>query len=307
MWVSRYELGARGGLRGRKVFQGFLVRAGEGYGCVHPWPELGDPGVEECLEDLRLGRANTLAERALVCAAADGLARREGRSLFRDLVVPESHATLGEATAEKVAAAVEAGFSVVKVKVGGEREELGDLRRLMGTFPGLNWRVDLNERGEAGLLAGIFGRVEDVDFLEDPFPVDDDWKGFSERTGLRLAADRVAGFADVEIIKPAVEESSGKAEGAWRNGREVVVTSYLDHPLGQCFAAWEAGKLTRNCQNYVDGPITPLLVCGLQSHLVFEETEFSARLGRGPDWVSPGGTGLGFDDLLETLKWMRVR
>ena len=42
--------------------------------------------------------------------------------------------------------------------------------------------------------------------------------------------------------------------------------------------------------------------------VTLEENEFSERLGQvGPKFRSPGGTGLGFDDLLEKLPWKRLR
>ena len=43
-------------LSSRTLLHGFLIRCGEGFGCVHPWPELGDPTAEELLAMLRDGR-----------------------------------------------------------------------------------------------------------------------------------------------------------------------------------------------------------------------------------------------------------
>ena len=37
----------------RTEFEGALIRIGDGFGCLHPWPELGDPGLEDLLEELR--------------------------------------------------------------------------------------------------------------------------------------------------------------------------------------------------------------------------------------------------------------
>ena len=46
VWISPYRLRSRGflnSLSNRRGFFGALIRVGEGYGCIHPWPELGDP------------------------------------------------------------------------------------------------------------------------------------------------------------------------------------------------------------------------------------------------------------------------
>ena len=43
------------------------------------------------------------------------------------------------------------------------------------------------------------------------------------------------------------------------NRQRVVLTSYMDHPLGQTFAAWEAARLGLQFPGLVG-------VCGLQTH-----------------------------------------
>ena len=85
LYIHKYRLmlrSAGNAVSTRTVREGFLIRQGNGFGCVHPWPELGDPPVEELLAMLRDGRRHRLLERSLYCAAQDGAARRAGRSLF---------------------------------------------------------------------------------------------------------------------------------------------------------------------------------------------------------------------------------
>ena len=151
-WVWRYALKAAGGVNAkteREVYEGALIRVGEGFGCVHPWPELGDASLDECLHDLG-GRAEmALVQQSLKCAEADGAARMEGRSLFEGLVVPRSHAILPFCDEEAVAQAVARGFTHVKVKAGREvRSELEMLRSLIAKWPELRWRIDFNEMGD---------------------------------------------------------------------------------------------------------------------------------------------------------------
>mgnify|MGYP003676625194 CR=1 FL=1 len=179
VWVSLYELEAADSLNARSVrrfFEGALVRIGPGFGCLHPWPELGDPTLEECLADLMGPRK----------------------------------------------------FGIVKRTVA-------ELQR--------------------------------IDFLEDPVRFQSgEWEVLAEATGLSMANDRHQEEDDhrseVLVMKPAVE--------VLRPGdQRVVVTSAMDHPLGQCFAAREAARF--GCRE----------VCGLQTHGLFRESVFSEVLGEG--------------------------
>ena len=48
--ISRYRIKSRGCLNaisGRREFEGALIRVGDGFGGIHPWPELGDPMLEK--------------------------------------------------------------------------------------------------------------------------------------------------------------------------------------------------------------------------------------------------------------------
>jgi O-succinylbenzoate synthase len=102
------------------------------------------------------------------------------------------------------------------------------------------------------------------------------------------------------VIKPAVDEPFLLAEAAVRHGQQVVLTSYMDHPLGQAFAAWEAARLGLQFPGLVG-------IGGLQTHHLFEPDAFSEALGPwSPDFKVPAGTGLGFDDALDALPWTRL-
>ena len=74
-------------------------------------------------------------------------------------------------------------------------------------------------------------------------------------------------------------------------GKELVVTSYLDHPLGQACAAWTAARLG-------------VKTAGLLTHSVYEPNLFSASiLARGPRLAFSPGTGFGWDKELASLEW----
>lgn len=309
--ISLYRLRAKGFLNavsGRREFEGALIRLGGGYGCIHPWPELGDPPLAKCLADLAGARRWPIVRRALRCVQFDSAARSHEESLFEELEVPRSHATLSAPDPAALAAAVAAGFEVVKLKCAGEaHQERAFLSSMAQEYPNLRWRLDFNESATADQVAGLLAGLPDaarraLDFVEDPFPyAEGGWVELRRRTGVCLAVDREASplsiGAKVLIIKPAVDEPLPLAEAALRNRQRVVLTSYMDHPLGQAFAAWEAARLG------LQFPGLPG-VCGLQTHHLFQPDAFSELLGPwSPVFQPPPGTGLGFDDLLDALPW----
>ncbi len=312
-FVSLYRLRARGFLNavsGRREFEGALVRIGGGFGCIHPWPELGDPPLGKCLADLAGPRRWPVVRRALRCAQFDAAGREHEESLFEEMEVPLSHATLSGADPAAVEAAVEAGFGVVKLKCRGDGAgEARFLEMMALRHPQLRWRLDFNETASCGQALDFLTKLpaevrRALDFVEDPCPYDEGaWLDLWRRTGVCLAVDRESGphraAARVMVIKPALDEPLALAEAALSMRQRVILTSYMDHPLGQAFAAWEAARLGLHLPGLVG-------VCGLQTHHLFEPGPFSELLGPWrPAFTAPPGTGLGFDDLLDELTWTR--
>jgi O-succinylbenzoate synthase len=154
-------------------------------------------------------------------------------------------------------------------------------------------RIDFN----ATLTPEEFVRIaatlpaERIDFIEDPCPYDvETWRGLRQRTNLRLALDRFAGIADVLVHKPALSAEFPSFDG------EIVVTSYMDHPVGQFGAAYVAATHTVSAR------------CGLMTHVLYEAEAFIERVEcDGARLLPPPGTGIGFDDLLESLPWKPLR
>lgn len=308
LYIAFYELSPRGVLNARscgRPRRGALLRTARGgVGCLHPWPELGDATLEEELSSLAGGRPLPLGRRTLDCAREDALAREAGISLFTACrPVPESHASLPAVLFEwEKEFWREAGFRCAKIKGGCDIPLLcGRLARLSAEFPQWSWRIDFNEvlterefiEAEGRLHAACGGRIE---FYEDPFPYSPNaWKKW-ENKGVTLALDRapegtLAYEPPVRIIKPALQSGAGIAARHW------AVTSYMDHPVGQSWAAFEASRLLAE----KDGGALP---CGLCTQHLYEPTAFSELLGAPAPVFRPApGTGLGFDDLLETLDW----
>lgn len=314
VWISPYRLRSRGFLNtlsDRREFIGALIRVGEGYGCIHPWPELGDPPLEKCLDDLRGRRLWPIVRRAVRCAEFDNAARSREESLFEEMEVPRSHATLVKADAKELTAAVEAGFDTVKMKAGRDLVAESDfLETMLAAHPQLRWRLDFNESLDPAtadaFLTGLSAQARmAIDFIEDICPFSEKvWEALWKKHRIRLAVDRESGphrkAAQVMVIKPAVDEPFPLAEAAGMNGQAVVMTGYMDHPLGQAFAAWEAARM---------GLIFPGIIgtCGLQTHHLFEKDAFTETLGDWkPDFTIPEGSGLGFDVALAALDWQKL-
>lgn len=312
--ISRYRLKACGFLNSisnRREFEGALIQIDGGFGCIHPWPELGDPSLEKCLADLSGARRWPIVRRAIRCAEYDRASRVFDNSLFEEMEVPVSHATLAKANVAEIAAAVEAGFTIVKLKAGRDlAAESAFLEAMSADYPSLKWRLDFNESPTPAavmeFLLGLAGKTrEAIDFVEDPSPYSESsWKEIRKATRVNLAVDREAAplssAAQVMVVKPAVDEPFLLGEAALSHRQRVVVTSYMDHPLGQTFAAWEAARLGLQFPGLV-------AVCGLQTHHLFEPDAFTEALGPwSPEFKAPAGTGLGFDDLLDALPWTRL-
>ena len=315
LWYWHYRLKSRRALNSRsssRDVEGVLLKDAEGgHACLQAWPELGDPSLQKCLDDLAGARRWPIVRRALRCLEMDGAARSIPDALFEDLEVPVSHATLVNCDAAMLEQAVAAEFTTIKLKCG---KDLAHEREFLATafakHPSLKWRLDFNETGDADeLMAWLMSLPVEargrIDFLEDPcFFSDSKWNELHKATRLPLAVDREAGphrmNAQVMVIKPAVDEPWLLAEAAEGFGQRVVMTSYMDHPLGQSFAAWEAGRLCLQFPGLVG-------MCGLQTHHLFEPDAFTEALGPWtPEFHPAPGSGLGFDDLLAKLPWKRL-
>jgi O-succinylbenzoate synthase len=263
IWFSEYSLSERR--------RGALIRDGNGFADIHPWPELGDAPLDEQLAKLSRGETTPLTRRSLELARIDGGARERGVSLFAGLTIPLSHWPGPDPPPQ---------FDTAKIK-GIDR--IPDRVRL---------RIDFNARlrPEEFLMIAEGLPQDRVDFVEDACPYDGaTWTALREQTGLRLALDRLAAEegVDVLIVKPAIQKIP-------QTKKEIIITSYMDHPVGQFGAAYFAA-------------LHPAPRCGLFTHVLFEKNEFIERIrSDGARLLAPDGTGIGFDDLLERLPWKKL-
>lgn len=297
----------------RREFAGALICVNGGHGCVHPWPEFGDAPVEEQLCLLSQGVTTPVTAMALRCAESDGAARRAGVSLFEGLEIPRSHYSWSfardtEAQMERVLAE---GWPAIKAKGFAKHGET--TRFLEGCAKrfetqGVRLRVDFNgvlDRLEFGKFLETLPPCvrKSLDFVEDPFPYDAAaWEAMRQRWGVKLALDKgwkdgTQGF-DAVVVKPARRDWRIVAQTHPQH--PLVLTSAMDHALGQMFAAYEAAVALSEGQ--------ALDFCGLCTEHLFEKDEFFERVSSHGGHLSAdrSGGGLGFGEVLEALPWRRL-
>lgn len=297
----------------RREFAGALIRVNEGYGCVHPWPEFGDALVAEQLRLLREGVTTPVTAMALRCAEIDGAARRAGESLFEGLEIPRSHyswsfAHEAEPQMQRVLAE---GWPAIKAKgLANYGETTRFLAECAKRFAaqGVRLRVDFNGVLDRLAFEQFIGCLpttvrERLDFIEDPFPYEAEaWEAVRQQFGVKLALDKgwragTHGF-DAVVVKPARRD--WRIVAAQHPQQRLVMTSAMDHALGQMFAAYEAAVALAEGQ--------ALDFCGLCTEHLFEPDAFFERVKSRGGFLSAdrSGGGLGFGDVLEQLPWRQL-
>lgn len=310
---SLYELVGKRNIQSKQSYasrQGALLQVEfedgtVGYADCHPWEELGDLPLKTQLELLSTGRCTRLTARSIHYAKIDAKARANKANVLKNCKIPSSHyliSNLDSAALDEAAKAWKNGFTHIKIKLGKElnkEEEL--LKKLAQALPEVKLRLDFNSKLNRDQFIMFLDRISSyrdrIDFIEDPCPYDyGTWRQVQETFQVSLAADehfKVAfgnpEAAKVLIMKPAVH-CMKLIDGSQR----LVVTSYLDHPIGQLGAAYIASKASDE-------------VCGLFSHTAYESNPFIAAIKHeGPLLTSTEGTGFGFDEELKKLKFVSV-
>jgi len=264
-----------------------------GLGEASPHPALGPQGVREALRALERVEERALGAEAeelpdigadippaLACAldvaACDALAQAQGISVARLLsadaheIVPVN-ATIGAATAAgaaaEAAAARDAGFQCVKLKVGmaatpaTEAERVAAVRRALG--PHIKLRLDANGAWSREQAVSTIRALAsfDLELVEQPVPANDVEGLACVRAAVRvlIAADEAvtnaeaarrlleAGAADILVLKPMVVGGLRPAcrirELAAAAGAECIVTTTIDSGVGTAAALHLAATL----------------------------------------------------------------
>ena len=317
--IHRYELRSRTALNAaapdRRTFPGALLHDTKtsGYGCIHPWPELGDAPLNEQLASLASSPPDSLplASRAIDCARIDGEARLDRRSLFEGLTVPSSHHLWQHNSSDLGAQAktlIDSGFDAVKVKLGAPVDEAIstiDCIDQLFSEAAVRLRIDFNSTLDPGSFLAFIEGVSDstrkrIELVEDPFINDPLARNFlPDDVQALVAVDRdfdpsepLRGAA-FGVLKPAVDDF----EDLHPESGNLLVTSYMDHPVGQLWAAYGAARIAAQFPGRLHG-------AGLLTHQILEgDPALDLIESDGPHLVPPSGTGLGLDSYLQQLNW----
>ncbi len=313
---SNHHLGsvAKGSFRkGALLRIQFENKQSYGYGCIHPWEELGDKNLAKQLEHLTANKPTPLIKQAIHCAYADSVARENNLALHISDQL-KNHA-LCELTHPNISAILEQKkqltFKIIKIKVGQNwKKEREVWHQLTQRFPHFKWRLDFNERlsteqfNETIKWVKNLGLNEYIDFFEDPICISSNLETLKNYQGpIKIAIDRNIQLLSqlnpdnfVGVIKPAIDDDA-IIESLLKDGYQLSFTSYLDHPVGQAWASYQAS-------NWKQQYPKQLLTAGLLSHSAYQSNDFSAELSSTPYWKASKQAGLGFGSLLNQLSWI---
>lgn len=303
--------------------QGALMRISwpdgkTGHADCFPWPELGDPDIAAQLWSLGQGKITPLMEQTMWLARRDAEWRAAKKSPYKGLTKVKNHYLIADykkVTDEEIYQAKSAGFTTFKIKFGKNVEDearwLDKFIKVFSVMVRIDFNAKINfpllERFTSILSVPAKARIE---FVEDPFAWNQELWTEAARL-LPLAADAVLSDIDfaqigekppfgVVIIKPARQDVAKMTALVDRFGLKMVVTSSLDHPVGEMHAAIIAGELKKKYPNR-------LLDCGCYPSKVYKLIDFGAAITkRGPFVEDVAGTGIGFDDLFENTRWKPV-
>ena len=288
-----------------------------GYSDYHPWRELKGCNLFERLQYIRKARESDAFQHSVAQAQIDAQFRRENRNGFDPFchLQLSNHYLISDVSNFSKLKLLELeaqGYYRFKVKMGRSlRSETAALRELCrGCGDETRFRLDFNESLDIKDFRIWLDKnstlLNQVEFIEDPIPFEaSQWEYLSHKYPVRLALDQAANplkvdpsAFDVLILKPTIQDVAKVMRRYAVLDHPLVLTHYMDHPLGQSIAGWWAYWTKEKFGNRV-------LECGLQSRGIFEESEFHLS-SDSPQFIPPKGSGWGFDELLCELKWTKL-
>ncbi len=300
VWLSPYSLHFKNSSRKRR---GFLLKVSTnefetGYADIFPWPEFGDPDVDQIKELIKNNQTTPLLLKSFEMAQRDGEARRDQYSLLDGLKIKNhflvadlnSFDHLSKPLSDTFLRAQDQGFNRFKIKVCGNSWS-EEYKMISDSLTKLNsnslLRLDCNLKAPSDFFSQIGFWNSCIEFVEDPFV---DHKLWPHDQILAydhppFSFDSVR--TDWQIIKPAYQNREQiKAQN-------IIFTSSLDHPVGMAHAFYEAYQFCKPLHDY-----------GLMSHNTYEPNEFYTSVIQEGPWLSfEGGFGIGFQKQLENQDW----
>jgi O-succinylbenzoate synthase len=285
----------------------FADLAHAGYADLFPWPELGDEPLELQLAALNDRIPFRQGAAAISWAHYEAQAKQKNLTLLSDAGCP-SHVTLLDRHV------IPAGFTTAKLKITHEDIHRWDeVERFFVKFPQMLWRLDFN---------GLFNTIKDahsfwdhvspaakerIEFLEDPYHADlmEMPDALSVFDGTDVAVDRnptpvALDLAQVWVIKPVYFSPDYLFSEARSFSGKVVITSNMDHPLGQITALHATQRLQKTLG-------TRLLPGGLLTQDLYQTHEHRSWVKQQGEclWPTQTGAGWGLNEQLEALDWQQ--
>ena len=289
-----------------------------GYADLYPWPEFGDEPLDKHLEGLKKGRISALVEQSIWLARRDAELRKEGKSGLTESRKIKNHFTivditkLNESTMQTVK---NQGFTTLKVKMGRDpSEEAKWIERSIRKYPYINFRLDFGGNKDFSVFERVLvgipkGMKQHIEFCEDPVPYSlEAWREAARLAPLAVDfefskvdfSEPLLPFRTV-ILKPARQDVGKMVDLVNKNNLRLVVTNSMDHPVGSAHALRVACEIKKVWPGRI-------VECGcLTSHLYYPEDFGREMIFQGPCLVQVPGTGIGFDQLLETRPWTALR
>lgn len=300
-----------------------------GYADLFPWPELGDLSLDQLKQEIKKKNwQQFLIKNSISIAILDAQARAEKKSLFDDQYPVKNYylcPDLQKINHAELELIKQRGFKDLKIKMQINASD--DILKLNQLFSDQDFsiRLDLNNFASLEKLAylnkNISPRVkEKIVYVEDPFRFDLNlWKdanklfslGFDLQGDLNpfdyTAEDKDEKAFEYIIYKPARkktnQENKSFSEALEKDRVKIVVTSSLDHPLGQAYALYEAqriGKIKKDKTNMT-------LPAGALSLWTYNVTGFESEfVYKGNQFYKTKGFGLGFDEQLQKQNWKNL-
>lgn len=292
--------------------QGCLLRINGGFADLFPWPEFGDETLDQQLAYLSAGKPTLLTQQSLVLAQKDSEYRQHQINPLKKSPPLRNHLLMTSLTADLQIK----DFKSVKIKLGRDwSKDIPVLNAWIESNPSILVRLDFN----SSLNLTEFGKFvqqcsdllkQQIEFVEDPMPyIEKDW--FRAEELLPLACDfewdkafsaaKTSVPFHVLIAKPARRALLEISTRAKDFNLAIVVTSSMDHPVGCLQALTQALELKKD-------PELRLLDAGCLSWNQYSEKIFSSQIDvSGPYVLGTPGFGVGFEQTLEKLKWMKLQ
>lgn len=289
-----------------------------GYSDLHPWPELGDASWEDQLAGIRQGQISPMVEQSIWMARKDAQFRKQDKNIFEGLASIKNNYLITDILTEPegiVDRLKSEGFETVKIKLGRDLKKEAEYISMLGRDGAFKLRLDFNALGTWQTYERFMSSLDKValtrvQYVEDPFPYDAQaWmeaKKFApiaidnEISKVNLKKMGPKPF-DVVILKPAKMDVNSTLQSCIINDLKLVVTSYMDHPVGVVHALAIATELKKaHPQRILDA--------GCMTLRLFQMDAYAAEVViSGAFLKRPTGRGIGFESLLAKEPWAQLK